>query len=153
MLILGQAQALPQLLLHGVAYEQLARRGPVTREPRLAHPSGHGYLQGGEHPVRQGAWVDIATRVLLANTTAPIPLEICRVVDLGADVDTTMDTQPTPSYGIRPVDTHPTTSDRQREWFGYPSPPAISEGDKATLRRRAEDEQARRHTGAEAPPL
>ena len=40
-------------------------------------------------------------RELLANTTAPIPLEICRVVDLGADVDTTMDTQPTPSYGIR----------------------------------------------------
>ena len=82
-LILGKAQALPQLLLHGVAYEQLARRSPVTREPGLAHPSGHGYLQSGKHPIRQDAWV--VTREMIANTIAPIPLQMRGIVDAGLD--------------------------------------------------------------------
>ena len=100
-LILGKAQALPQLLLHGVAYEQLARRSPVTREPGLAHPSGHGYLQSGKHPVRKGSRFDTLIREVIANAIAPVAFQVRGVVDLGADIDTTIDTQPTPSYGIR----------------------------------------------------
>ena len=81
-LILGQAQALPQLLLHGVAKE-MARRDPVTFEPGLANAALHGYAQSGEHPLRQDAWLHILIRENIANTTAPVPLQMRGIFNAG----------------------------------------------------------------------
>ena len=101
LLILVQPQFIAKRALHGIRYQEHPRRRPVAGEPVLAHPRRHGYRQSGTHPFRKFCRFDPCAREMLANTSTPIPLEMCRAVHFRPDIDTTMIAQPTPSYGIR----------------------------------------------------
>ena len=42
------------------------------------------YPRSGEHPVRQDAWINVS-REMLADTAAPIPLQVSGILDTGLD--------------------------------------------------------------------
>ena len=84
MLILSESQAVPQLLLDCVTYAQSASGGPVAREPSLANARRYRYPRSGEHPVRQDAWINVS-REMLADTAAPVPLQVSGILDTGLD--------------------------------------------------------------------
>ena len=58
-------------------------------------------MNDDDDPVRKGSRFDTLIREVIANAIAPVAFQVGSVVYLYADVDTTIDTQPTPSYCSR----------------------------------------------------
>ena len=100
LLILVQSQFIAKRALHGIRYQEHPRRRPVAGEPVLAHPRRHGYRQSGTHPFRKFCRFDPCAREMLANTSTPPQLQMCRVVNLGLDIDTAMVPQLATSYSV-----------------------------------------------------